>query len=129
MSLGIRNLRALTENQLISQLRDRVRERLPHYFMPSAFVVLDKLPLTLNGKIDRRALPPPGTSRDENTFTPPRTPEEEKIAEIWSGVLDVKPIGVDDNFFDLGGHSSVCDASCHAHSRSFRYHPAATPVI
>ncbi len=95
------------ENQLISQLRDLVRERLPYYFIPSAFVVLDKLPLTLNGKVDRRALPAPnsGTSRDEKTFTPPRTPEEEKIAEIWSNVLDVKPIGVDDNFFDLGGHS------------------------
>lgn len=95
------------ENQLISQLRDLVRERLPYYFMPSAFVVLDKLPLTLNGKVDRRALPAPnsGNSRDEKTFTPPRTSEEEKIAEIWSDVLDVKPIGVDDNFFDLGGHS------------------------
>ncbi len=95
------------ENQLISQLRGRLRKRLPYYFMPSAFVVLDKLPLTLNGKVDRRALPAPnrGTSRDEKTFTPPRTPEEEKIAEIWSDVLKVEPIGVDDNFFDLGGHS------------------------
>ena len=75
--------------------------------MPSAFVVLDKLPLTPNGKVDRRALPPPDrdTSRAEKTFTAPRTPEEEKIAEIWSDVLDVKPIGIEDNFFDLGGHS------------------------
>ena len=96
-----------SENQLISQLKDRVQERLPKYFMPSAFVVLDKLPLTLNGKVDHRALPEPdcGTQRDERAFIQPRTPEEEKIAEIWAEVLDVKPIGVDANFFDLGGHS------------------------
>ena len=84
-----------------------MRERLPEYFIPSLFIVLDKLPLTANGKVDRRALPAPEYSShsDAETFTSPRTPEEKKIAEIWTDVLDNGRVDIDANFFDLGGHS------------------------
>src|SRR5215217_128481 len=94
-------------HQLVPQLRNWLRARLPDYMTPANFVVLDELPLNANGKIDRRALPVPDTARHvvEETFISPRTPEEEKIAEIWAEVLDVRPISAEANFFDLGGHS------------------------
>ncbi|WP_411084003.1 amino acid adenylation domain-containing protein [Streptomyces sp. cmx-18-6] len=77
---------------------------LPAYMVPSLFISLDALPLTPNGKIDRRALPDPeGSSQD--TYVAPRNPTEERIAAVWSGVLGVEKVGVEDNFFDLGGHS------------------------
>jgi acyl carrier protein len=92
---------------LVAELRSWLRERLPEYFMPALFVVLEKLPLTPNGKIDRRALPAPEYVPQlvEETLILPRTPEEERVAEIWADVLDIKPIGMEANFFDLGGHS------------------------
>jgi ABC-type siderophore export system fused ATPase/permease subunit len=75
--------------------------------MPSAWVVVDALPLNANEKIDRRALPPPDWSRPDGqkSFAPPHTPVEERLASIWAGVLGVERVGVEDNFFDLGGHS------------------------
>ncbi len=93
--------------ELVPQLRNWLRTRLPDYMTPSNFVVLDELPLNPNGKVDHRALPLPDNSRHitEATFISPRTPEEKQIAEIWAGVLDVRPISADANFFDLGGHS------------------------
>jgi len=93
--------------QLAGDLRSWLRERLPEYFIPSLFIVLDKLPLTANGKVDRRALPAPEYSShsDAETFTSPRTPEEKKIAEIWTDVLDNGRVDINANFFDLGGHS------------------------
>lgn len=98
---------ATSEFQLVPQLRRWLRERLPECFMPALFIVLDKLPLTPNGKVDRRALPAPDSSTHlaEETLISPRTPEEEKIAEIWTEVLGIDPIGMEANFFDLGGHS------------------------
>lgn len=89
------------------ELRSWLRERLPEYFVPAFFITLDQLPLTPNGKVDRRALPAPehAASFVPETLVAPRTPEEQKIAEIWSDVLDIKPIGIEANFFDLGGHS------------------------
>ena len=93
----------------LSELRSFLKEKLPDYMIPSAFVVLDSLPLTPNGKVDRRALPDPGrtrsTSTSEETFEAPHTPLESLIAEIWQGILHVDQVGVQDNFFDLGGHS------------------------
>ena len=91
----------------VSQLRDSLSEKLPIYMIPSTFVVLAALPLTSNGKIDRRALPEPPLSRPELDipFIVPRTVVEETIARIWSEVLEVDQCGVDDNFFDLGGDS------------------------
>lgn len=91
--------------QIIPELRDWLRARLPAYMTPSDFVVLDELPLNANGKVDRNALPAPTAATQIDVIIPPRTPEEELVAEIWSEVLDVRPISVEDNFFELGGHS------------------------
>ena len=84
-----------------------LKERLPDYMVPSAFVTLDSLPLTPGGKVDRRALPAPDPSgfRAENTYAEPRTPVEEQLAEIWEEVLGLERVGIHDDFFELGGHS------------------------
>ena len=89
------------------ELRDFLKEQLPDYMIPSAFVVLDSLPLSPNGKIDRKALPRPEQELPdrENPFVGPRTPVEELLTNIWSEVLGIKEISVHDNFFELGGHS------------------------
>lgn len=89
------------------ELRAFLSGKLPEYMTPSAFVFLDRLPLTLNGKVDRRALPAADHSRPDGdkVFAAPRNPIEATLAQIWSNVLGVDPVGVDDNFFDLGGDS------------------------
>lgn len=87
------------------ELREFLGQQLPSYMIPSAFVVLEKFPLTPNGKIDRHALPKPSFEQIHTEFVSPRTEIEVKIAEIWSQVLGVERIGIDDNFFALGGHS------------------------
>ncbi len=91
----------------VSELHGYMKERLPEYMVPSAFVLLDKLPLTANGKVDRRALPAPTGSRPELTqeYVAPRTGIELAIADIWTAVLGVERVGIHDNFFELGGHS------------------------
>jgi amino acid adenylation domain-containing protein len=89
------------------ELRARVKEHLPEYMVPAAFVMLDKFPLTQNGKLDLRALPAPGEAsvEPEQTYVAPRNSIEETVALIWSQLLGVERVGVNDNFFDLGGHS------------------------
>ena len=91
----------------VSELRSYLKEKLPDYMVPSAFVRLDTLPLTSNGKVNRRLLPEPGSSRPEldNPFVAPETLLEEKLASIWAEVLSLDQVGIHDNFFDLGGHS------------------------
>jgi amino acid adenylation domain-containing protein/thioester reductase-like protein len=90
----------------ISELRQHLKKDLPDYMVPAAFVLLDVLPVTPNGKVDRKALPAPDCSRvDEETLVKPRTPAETAVADIWADVLGLTSIGVDDNFFALGGHS------------------------
>jgi acyl-coenzyme A synthetase/AMP-(fatty) acid ligase/acyl carrier protein len=91
----------------VSELRSFLKNSLPTYMVPSAFVFLDALPLAPNGKVDRRALPDPGQSRPEldMSLVLPRTPVEQELAKIWAGVLDKECVGIHDNFFDLGGDS------------------------
>ena len=88
-------------------LRSHLSERLPEYMIPQAFVALAALPLTSNGKVDRRALPAPGGERPnvERPFAAARTETEEKLAEVWRRILGLDRVGRDDNFFELGGHS------------------------
>ncbi|HYH78800.1 MAG TPA: amino acid adenylation domain-containing protein, partial [Longimicrobium sp.] len=90
---------------LVPALREAARARLPEYMVPSAFVVLEALPVTANGKVDRAALPAPDTLGSRGTYVAPRTPAEERMAGIWAEVLGVERAGGEDNFFDLGGHS------------------------
>jgi amino acid adenylation domain-containing protein len=88
------------------ELRSHLKEKLPEYMVPSAFVILEELPLTLNGKVNRQALPAPeGAASPRHTLVSPRTVIEEMLIGIWAEVLPPGPFGVTDNFFDLGGHS------------------------
>lgn len=91
----------------IAQLRNFVGDRLPDYAIPASFILLEKLPRTPNGKLDRRSLPLPNLSRLglESDFVAPRSELEEKLAAIWESVLDIHPVGIEDSFFELGGHS------------------------
>jgi acyl carrier protein len=88
-------------------LRDFLRAKLPEHMIPSAFVVLDALPLTAHGKVDRRLLPAPEQARPrpEREFVAPRTPVESELSRIWCELLGVAEVGVTDDFFELGGHS------------------------
>jgi amino acid adenylation domain-containing protein/FkbH-like protein len=89
---------------LTARLRSHLAERLPDYMVPAVFVVLDRLPLSPNGKIDRKALPAPDL-RAGAVSTPPRTRTERELADIWREVLKREEIGIEESFFDLGGHS------------------------
>ncbi|WP_020479985.1 non-ribosomal peptide synthetase [Mastigocladopsis repens] len=95
------------DTRLIAQLRQFLQQKLPEYMVPSAFVMLEAMPLTPNGKVNRRALPTPDIthSHPESGFVAPRNPIEEAIAKIWVQVLGVELFGIHDNFFTLGGHS------------------------
>ncbi len=92
--------------QVADAVREHARTRLPEYMVPSAIVVLDAMPLTPNGKLDRDRLPEPEPERGAGReYVAPRNEIEERIAAVWSAVLNVESVGADDNFFDLGGHS------------------------
>ncbi|HEV2734757.1 MAG TPA: amino acid adenylation domain-containing protein, partial [Longimicrobiaceae bacterium] len=86
-------------------LRGHLRGSLPDYMVPAAFVVLESIPLTPNGKLDRKALPAPDFAPAEERYVAPRTPTEEVLAGIWGEVLGIERVGTGDNFFALGGHS------------------------
>jgi len=93
------------EKNLIATLRDHLKASLPDYMVPAAFVVLDQLPVTPNGKLDRKALPAAPEYQSKESYVAPRNATEEKLAAIWADVLRLDRIGIHDNFFDLGGHS------------------------
>ena len=89
------------------ELRQHLKQHLPPYMVPAALILLDAFPLTPNGKVDRKALPPPkGLQRtQQDGFVAPRNEVEQGLAALWEELLAVRPIGIHDNFFDLGGHS------------------------
>jgi amino acid adenylation domain-containing protein len=90
----------------ISELRQFLKAKLPDYMVPSAFVMLEEMPLTPSGKVDRRALPAPDLhSSNSDKYVAPRNQVELELTLIWSRILKVDKVGVKDNFFDLGGHS------------------------
>jgi amino acid adenylation domain-containing protein len=97
-----------TENETVDadQLRDHMFARLPDYMVPSYFLQMEKIPLTVNGKIDKKALPDP-QAKMQDQYEAPGDEEEEKMAEIWAAVLGInkEKIGITNNFFELGGHS------------------------
>ena len=97
------------QNVTVNNLRSFLSEQLPAYMLPSAFVVLAAMPLTPNGKIDRRSLPAPVIDRSQSAtaFTEPRNQLEESIAQIWQQVLGIEQISIHDNFFELGGNSLI----------------------
>ncbi|MDH2389213.1 amino acid adenylation domain-containing protein [Streptomyces sp. HNM0663] len=92
-----------------SELREHLARTLPDYMLPNVYMALDRLPLTLNGKVDRRALPAPDAVRPDldADFAAPGTPVEKALADIWAEVLGVDRVGLDDDFFELGGHSML----------------------
>jgi len=101
-------LRVISDPEaLIVELRQFLKRNLPEYMVPSIFMLLDKMPRTHSGKVDRQALPEPEASRQElvDTDVAPRTPIEEMLANIWSDLLGINNIGVHRNFFEVGGHS------------------------
>ena len=92
---------------LTADIRRFMKERLPEYMVPASYILLDALPLTANDKLDLEALPAPDDVRPdlETSFVAPHTPVEKALAELWREILDLKQVGIHDNFFDLGGHS------------------------
>jgi amino acid adenylation domain-containing protein len=95
-----------TEGVTGSQLREVLKQRLPDYMVPAVFVLMESLPMTPNGKVDRKALPPvKSTSESSERMKLPMGETERIIADIWKQVLNVEDVGADDNFFDAGGHS------------------------
>jgi len=92
---------------LVAHLRTYLQKRLPQHMVPASIVLLERLPRTPNGKIDRRALPAPDTVRGRvvSTYQPPRSRTERRLVAIWADVLNIERVGVTDNFFELGGHS------------------------
>jgi thioesterase domain-containing protein/acyl carrier protein len=95
-------------NLEVSELRRSLREQLPDYMIPAAFVLLDELPLTANGKLDRRALTDSlGCLGFESASVAPRDALELQLVQVWEEILDARPIGITDNFFELGGHSLI----------------------
>jgi len=101
------------------ELRNKLRQRLPDYMMPSTFVALDALPLTRQGKVNKNALPEPAAGDREAAFVAPRNEIEQTIAGIWQELLQIDKVGVHDNFFDLGGHSLLMVQAHNKLSRAF----------
>lgn len=91
----------------VTNLRTFIKSKLPDYMIPSTFMILDEMPLTRTGKVNRRALPEPGNSRPELdiSYAAPRTPDESELERIWVSVLDLDRVGIHDDFLLLGGHS------------------------
>ncbi len=98
-----------------SELRAYLKQRLPHYMVPSAFVLLEAMPKTPNGKVDRRGMPAPKPAdfTEPNEYIAPTDELEKQLTKIWAAVLSKESIGIRDNFFDLGGHSLLAARLMH----------------
>lgn len=96
---------ATNSQQLEQHFRDYLQQKLPDYMVPSAFILLDALPLNTNGKVDRQALPAPEFTQQQEQVDHPRTPQEQQLRQVWAETLALYPVGIHDNFFALGGHS------------------------
>jgi aryl carrier-like protein len=115
----------------LDDLRLFLQARLPEYMLPAAFVAMDGLPLTSNGKIDRRALPAPSLSVRAGRYVAPRNDTERVLADAWASVLRSDPVGIEDNFFELGGDSILSiqviarcrQAGLHVTTRDLFKHP------
>ncbi|WP_197321532.1 non-ribosomal peptide synthetase [Saccharomonospora sp. NB11] len=105
-------------------LRAHLVERVPEYMVPSAVVLLDEFPLNANGKVDHKALPEPTVVTAGRTVASPRTPAERALAEVWAAVLGLDQVGVDDNFFGLGGDSlQAIEVASRAETAGYRITP------
>ena len=95
------------ENTATADLRGFLKQKLPEYMLPTSFVLLEKLPITPSGKVDRKSLPAPDTSALSlrSSYVAPRTDTEQQVSQIWSQILKLEKIGIHDNFFELGGYS------------------------
>ncbi|WP_319061302.1 pyoverdine non-ribosomal peptide synthetase PvdD [Pseudomonas aeruginosa] len=91
--------------RLWESLRESLKRHLPDYMVPAHLMLLERMPLTVNGKLDRQALPQPDASLSQQAYRAPGSELEQRIAAIWSEILGVERVGLDDNFFELGGHS------------------------
>src|SRR5262249_25422510 len=100
-------MRMRREQKLTSLLRSHLQANLPSYMLPTSFVFLNSLPLTLSGKVNRKALPAPGVARGATfeSYVGPRNPKELRLAKIWEEVLGIERVGVHDDFFEIGGDS------------------------
>ena len=94
-----------TQSAVIKSLRQHLGKTLPEYMIPAAFVMLGSMPLTPNGKVDRKALPLPELDSMQKEYAAPRNRVEEILCQTWQEILDIKRVGITDNFFELGGHS------------------------
>lgn len=110
-TLGNKRLFAyfVAENELLKEeIQKQLKKRLPEYMIPADFMQLENIPLTINGKVNRKALPTPKTSdAEKSNYVAPRTQKEETIAKIWQEVLGIEKVGIYDNFFALGGDSII----------------------
>lgn len=97
----------LDQQDIAARLKEFLRSKLPHHMVPSAFVLVESFPLSRNGKVNRSLLPAPNLQKEAvcGTYVRPRSPLEYQLVEIWEDLFQVRPIGIRDSFFDLGGHS------------------------
>src|SRR4029079_19808053 len=97
------------QDSLLRDLQDFLRERLPDYMVPASLLLLDEMPLTTNGKLDVQALPAPDRTHfaSEEECAEPRTEAERILSEIWAEVLGLEKVGINDNFFKIGGDSII----------------------
>ena len=123
-STGLKSEQVQELETIKSSVRQFLQERLPNYMLPSAFVFLDSLPITPNGKIDRRILSNLDIAniQSESNFVPPRNYTENVLAKIWAEVLGLERVGIHDNFFELGGHSLLSVRLIFEMEKALNYH-------